>query len=118
MRVQIPLRTLIALTLVAPLTLAAHAQKGFGPLDPAPPTGATVEQIIAKFGAREAEFRDARDNYTFRQSVKVDTIDDDTGKVDGEYQQVTDITFDKDGKREEHVVFAPQNTLDRRPPAS
>ena len=111
MRIQIPSRTLIALALAAPL--AAYAQKGFGPLDPAPPTGATVEQIIAKFGARETVFRDARDNYTFRQSVKVDTIDEDTGKVDGEYQQVTDIVFDKDGKRAEHVVFAPQNTLER-----
>jgi len=43
----------------------------------------------------------------------VDTIDDDTNKVDGEYQQVTDITFSDEGKREEHVVFAPQNTLER-----
>jgi hypothetical protein len=110
MRIQIPLRTLIALTLAAPL--AAYAQKGFGPLDPSPPTGATVEQIVAKFGAREAEFRDARDSYTFRQSVKIDGIDDDTGKVVGEYQQVTDIVFNKDGKREERVVFAPQNTID------
>jgi hypothetical protein len=45
--------------------------------------------------------------------VKVDTIDDDTGKIDGEYQQVTDITFANDGRRVEHVVFAPQNTLER-----
>jgi hypothetical protein len=104
------LATLLTLALAAPFV--AHAQQGFGPLDPAPPTGATVGQIIAKFGARETEFRDARDNYTFRQSVKIDGIDDDTGKVVGEYQQVTDIVFDKDGKRAEHVVFAPQNTID------
>ena len=50
-------------------------------------------------------------NYTFRQTVKVDTLNEDTNKVDGEYQQVTDITFTPDGKRAEHVVFAPQNTL-------
>ena len=113
MRVQIPLRTLIALTLALTAPLAALAQKGFGPLDPTPPKDLTPEQIIAKFAARETEFAQARDNYTFRQSVKVDTIDEDTGKVDGEYQQVTDIVFDKDGKRAEHVVFAPQNTLER-----
>ena len=64
-------------------------------------------------GEREAAFAHARESYTFRQSVKVDTLDEDTGKVDGEYQQVTDITFSKEGKREEHVVFAPQNTLER-----
>ena len=102
---------LLALALAAPL--AACAQSGFGPLDPAPPKDLSVDQIIKKFGEREAEFRQARDNYTFRQSVKIDTIDDDSNKVDGEYQQVTDIVFDKNGKREEHVVFAPQNTLER-----
>jgi hypothetical protein len=86
---------------------------GFGPLDPAPPKDMTPQEIVTKFAARESEFAQARDNYTFRQSVKVDTLDEDTGKVDGEYQQVTDITFNKDGHREEHVVFAPQNTLER-----
>jgi hypothetical protein len=92
---------------------AAQEPAGFGPLDPTPPTGTTVEEIIKKFGERESAFAKARENYTFRQSVKVDTIAEDTNRVDGEYQQVTDITFNADGKREEHVVFAPQNTLQR-----
>src|ERR1700679_2341080 len=86
---------------------------GFGPLDPTPPTGVTPQQIIDKFAARESVFKVARENYTFRQTVKVDTLEEDTNRVDGEYQQVTDITFDRDGKRDEHVVFAPQNTLQR-----
>ncbi len=92
---------------------AAQEPTGFGPLDPTPPVGMTPEQVIEKFGARESEFKKARENYTFRQTVKVDTISEDTNRVDGEYQQVTDITFNNDGKREEHVVFAPQNTLER-----
>jgi hypothetical protein len=98
-----------------PAQKAAAAQQiaGFGPLDPTPPTGMAPEDIIVKFAARETVFADARENYTFRQSVKVDTIDDDTGKVDGEYQQITDISFSKTGRREEHVVFAPQNSLER-----
>jgi hypothetical protein len=86
---------------------------GFGPLDPTPPTGITPQQIIDKFAARESAFKIARDTYTFRQTVKVDTLEEDTNRVDGEYQQVTDITFDRDGKRDERVVFAPQNTLQR-----
>jgi hypothetical protein len=102
---------LLALALAAPL--AACAQSGFGPLDPTPPQGLSTDEIIKKFGEREAEFKQARDSYTFRQAVKIDTIDDNSNKVDGEYQQVTDIVFDRDGKREEHVVFAPQNTLER-----
>lgn len=106
---------LLALALATPLALcrAASAQNGFGPIDPAPPKGLTPDQIIQRFGEREAEFKQARDNYTFTQSVKIDTIDDDTAKVDGEYQQLTDITFDDAGHREEHVTFAPQNTLER-----
>ncbi len=86
---------------------------GFGRLDPAPPSGGlTPEQIVTKFAARETEFDQARQNYIFRQTVKVQTLDDGN-RPDGEYQQVTDITFDKDGKRAERVVFAPQNSLER-----
>ena len=96
-----------------PDAAAAQEPAGFGPLDPTPPSSVTTEEIIKKFGERESAFKKARDNYTFRQSVKVDTIVEDTNRVDGEYQQVTDITFNADGKREEHVVFAPQNTLER-----
>ncbi|MEI9981130.1 MAG: hypothetical protein WDN23_19410 [Edaphobacter sp.] len=102
-----------AFAAVANPDAAAQEASGFGPLDTTPPTGITVEEIIKKFGERESTFSKARENYTFRQSVKVDTISEDTNRVDGEYQQITDITFNNDGKREEHVVFAPQNTLER-----
>ncbi|MGD0442355.1 MAG: hypothetical protein ABSA39_00325 [Edaphobacter sp.] len=104
--------SLLALSLL-PLSAAAQEPTGFGPLDSTPPSGITVDDIIKKMGERESAFAKARENYTFRQSVKVDTISEDTNRVDGEYQQVTDITFNDDGKREEHVVFAPQNTLQR-----
>jgi hypothetical protein len=40
-------------------------------------------------------------------------INDDTGKPDGEYQQVTDIVFSDDGARTEHVIFAPANTIQK-----
>ena len=103
---------LLAVALVAPPARADDAS-GFSKLDPTPPSGISVEDIIKKFGEREAAFAQARENYTFRQSVKVDTIDDDSKKIDGEYQQITDITFNREGKREEHVLFAPQNTLER-----
>src|SRR5579871_6118494 len=106
------MRLLLSLTLLLAAPSALLAQQGFGPLDPAPPSGRTVDEIIQKFGEQETAFQRARDSYTYRQSVKIDTIDDG-GKVDGEYQQVSDIVFDKDGSRMEHVVFAPQNTLER-----
>jgi hypothetical protein len=106
--------TLAALLLTLAAAATTRAQdSGFGPLDPTPPAGMTPQQIVEKFAARESVFAQARENYTFRQTVKVDTITEDSNRVDGEYQQVTDITFNQAGKREEHVVFAPQNTLQR-----
>ena len=86
---------------------------GFGALDPTPPTGLSAEQIVAKFGTRETAFDKARQDYTFRQTVTVQTISDDTNKPDGQYQQVTDIIFDDHDRRTEHVVFAPQNTIQK-----
>lgn len=85
--------------------------QGFGPLNVAPPK-VPADQLIAKFAAKESAFRQALNNYTYRRSVKVQTVDDD-GKVDGEYYQVDDIVFTPDGKRTEKVVLAPANTLQR-----
>jgi hypothetical protein len=103
------LKPLLALFVVSTPLLA----QGFGPLDPTPPTGTTVAQIIQKMGQQESAFAAARESYTFRQDVKFNTISDDTGKPDGEYHQVTDIAFAPDGRREEHVVFAPANTIEK-----
>ena len=103
----------LTLTFVLLATVPAFAQQGFGPLDTSEPAGITVAQIIEKMGVQETAFEAARNEYTFRQTVKMDTISDDTNKPDGEYQQVTDITFDDKGRRVEHVVFAPQNTIER-----
>ena len=118
----LPLALIASLTLAAaPMTSLAAQQTpptpaniaGFGPLDPAQPTGITVPQIVEKMGAREAAFEHARDQYTFRQSVKMNTINDDNNRPDGEWQEVTDITYDNGGHRVEHVVFAPGNTIER-----
>jgi hypothetical protein len=82
-----------------------------GPLNPAEPKGTTVDEIIQRFAAKEKEFKIARDSYTYRQEVKVQTLDGNT--VDGEYHQVVEVTFDDKGRRQEKVVFAPQATLQR-----
>ena len=97
---------------LAALMLPVFAFAQEGPLekkDPPPPL--TVDQIIQQFAAKEKTFAEARENYTYTQDVRVDTLDGDT--VDGEFRQVTDITFDNQGHRIEHVVFAPQTSLQR-----
>jgi hypothetical protein len=91
--------------------LTAYAQQGEGPLDPAPPKGISVDEVIHRFAAKEKDFKEARENYTYRQNIKIETLDGNT--VDGEYEQVEDVTFDDKNRRIENVVFAPQPTLQR-----
>ena len=85
---------------------------GFGRMDVSAPAVAP-EEIIKQFTAKESEFQQALNHYTYRRTAKVETIDDDTGKVDGEYYEVDDVVFDPTGARLEKVVFAPENTLTR-----
>jgi hypothetical protein len=90
---------------------ATAQDEGEGPIVNSPPQGMSVEEIIRRFAAKEKQFKQARDQYTYRQTVKVQTLDGDT--VDGEFQQVTDIDYDQSGHRLENVVFAPQSSLVR-----
>jgi len=90
---------------LAVLPLAAQE----GPLQNTPPEGTTPEEIIKRFAAKETEFAKAREQYTYRQDVKVQTVDGDT--VDGEYHEVFDVIFNDKGRRLENVVFAPSSSL-------
>src|ERR1700726_3233953 len=91
------------------LPAVARAQEGA--LDKTEPKGITVQEIIKRFSIKEKAFKEARDQYTFRQDVKVMTLDGDT--PDGYYQQVFDVTFDDKGRKIKNVVYAPQPTLQR-----
>ncbi len=84
---------------------------GFGPMDTRPPT-TPADQIIKEFSAKESEYREALNHYTYRRAARVETIDDD-GKVDGQWYEVDDVIFDPSGRRTEKVVFAPESTLER-----
>ena len=106
-----PLLAAVTLTLLMAGAAFAQNDDGQGPLDPAQPKGISVDQIVQRFAAKESEFKQARENYTYRQTVKIQTLDGDT--VDGEYQQVSDILFDPQGRRTENIVFAPMSTLKR-----
>src|ERR1700720_1431439 len=93
------------------IMLPAVARAQEGALDKSEPKGITVEEIIKRFSAKEKAFKEARDQYTFRQDVKVMTLDGDT--PDGYYQQVFDVTFDDKGRKIKNGVYAPQPTLQR-----
>lgn len=94
-----------ALLSVACLSLRAEdAPKPPAAGDPDP------QQIIQKFAAKEAEFARARENYTYRQSVTIQELDE-AGNPRGRYFLVEDVIFSPDGKRTERVVRAPVSTL-------
>jgi hypothetical protein len=101
-----------AVAVVAIFPAISRAQdRGESALVDKQPQGITVDEIIQRFASKEKEFKLAREQYTWRQSVKVQTLDGNT--VDGEYQSVIDILFDDKGRRQEQVVFAPQSSLER-----
>ncbi|MGA9062961.1 MAG: hypothetical protein WB341_15020 [Terracidiphilus sp.] len=117
-----PIRHWIAAIAVAGCTLMAGAQNqdtftpmpldsGFGRMDLSEPS-IPPEQIIKQFSAKETEFQEALDHYTYRRVAQVETLDDDK-KVDGQWYEVDDVIFDPSGARLEKVVYAPPNTLTR-----
>src|SRR5258708_6849317 len=77
---------------------------------PQAPSQAKIDEIIQKFAANEASFAKARENYTYRQTARIQALDNG-GNVQGRWEEVSDIVFDPGGKRTEHVVRAPVSTL-------
>ena len=69
------------------------------------------EAIMRQFAAKEAEFRRARENYTYRQSVSIEVLTLEGRKTGQRYHTLSDILFDNRGRRIEKVLRAPQSTL-------
>src|ERR1700691_3087768 len=110
-RLTLPFLLSLAAVLFPILMFPELALGQQGPPDKSDPKGITVAEIIKRFAGKEKEVKEARDQYTYRQDVKVMTLDGDT--PDGMYQQVFDVTFDDKGRKIKNVVFAPQPTLQR-----
>ncbi len=89
------------------LSFAALALAGATPILAAdlPP-----EEVIQKFAAKEAEFRKAREAYTYKQSVKMEELDG-SGRATGKWEIVSDIIFGPNRQRVEKVTYAPVITL-------
>ncbi len=90
--------------------LAAADETGWKKIDQPQMSDSQIQDIITKFAAKEAAFARARENYTYRQSVKVQELDP-SGAPEGKHEIIEDVTFDRDNKRTEHVVRAPVDTL-------
>jgi hypothetical protein len=89
------------------LAIVALAQEPRKVSDPPP---IPVEEIIRRFAAEEAEFKAARDNYTYKQSVHIREYDN-FGTRGGEYKRESEIVFTPEGDRFERVTYEPPSTL-------
>jgi len=71
---------------------------------------AQIDDIIQKFAGKESAFARARENYTYKQTARILTLTE-SGDTTGKWETVSDIVFSPEGRRTEHVVYAPVNTL-------
>lgn len=109
--IQRCIQSTIILVVLLPAGLwgQTDCEAGNGLLDFAPPKTMSVQEVIQKFGAVEAATKEARLHYTYKQDVLVQTL---SGKdVTGEFHEVTSVSYDEKGKRQEEVTFAAQNSL-------
>jgi len=70
-----------------------------------------VDEIIRRFAAKEKEFKLARENYTYRQSVKVLDMGRNGDRIEGKYELTEDVMFGANGRRIEKVIYSPVPTL-------
>jgi hypothetical protein len=70
------------------------------------------EEIIRRFAEKEAEFRLARDEYSYKQTVLVREFRED-GSPGGEFRRNSEVIFLPSGERFEKVTFEPPSTLQR-----
>jgi len=98
-----------ALGLPVRMQSQTDCEAGNGLLNFAQPASMSVEDVIRKFGTAESVTREARLRYSYKQEVLVQTL---SGKdVTGEFHELTNISFDEKGKRQESVTFAAQSSL-------
>lgn len=98
----------LLLFLPAAVLAQTNCEEGASALNPAQPSGISVEAIIQKFAAQESLFKQEFMNYAYGRDIRVETLDGDTSS--GEFRQVSNIRWDH-GKMVEYVTFAPQSTL-------
>jgi hypothetical protein len=109
---------LLAIVFLVPCIAAqTNCEEGSGPLTSGTPPAITLDEIIQKFAANEARFKQAQTHYAFTEDLTIQTLGSaasrrgGTPSVTGEYRLTEDVTYDAQGKRIENVSFAPQSSL-------
>lgn len=95
---------LVLLGLAGSLTVFAQTENA------SLPNTAEVDRIIASFTGKEAEFRRALNQYSFKRDALMQSIGMG-GQVIGEYHRVSTFTFDDQGNRYEKISFFPMSSM-------
>ena len=96
-----------ALVLLTLMAFTASAQQT-AVLEPG--NSAEAEKIIQAFTTKEAEFRRALNQYSFKRDALIQSIGMG-GQVVGEYHRVSTFTFDDQGNRYEKISYFPMSTM-------
>lgn len=109
-RIQFVSFFLLLLSALLPFAQAqTDCADGNGILDKTPPKDLSPQEVIQKFLQGENKVKEARSHYSFTQDVLVQTLNDKT--PDGQFHEVTSVSYDDKGKRLENVTFSEQSTL-------
>ncbi|HLL15098.1 MAG TPA: hypothetical protein VK388_08540 [Pyrinomonadaceae bacterium] len=101
----------LVLTLAAALPAPAQQVSTASTAAPAASTaGVDVERIIREFTTKEALFRSAFNQYSFKREAIVQTIGMG-GQISGEYRRVSRFVFDDSGRQYEKIELFPLSTL-------
>ena len=104
---------IFAIVLFSPSASAQFSvcEAGNGPLDNAKPSGVSTDEIIQKFAAKEALFKAARAKYSYTQTISIQELSGNEQDIQGEFNQVAEVSVDSEGRRVEKPTFAPASTL-------
>ena len=97
-----------ALLALTALNASAQTQASAGTTGP--PNSVDIDRIIRTFTAKEAEFRRALNNYSFKRDALIQKLGMG-GQVVGEYHRVSTFTFDDQGNRYEKISYFPMATM-------
>jgi hypothetical protein len=97
------IRNLVLVFCIA-LSCPALGSQGEAPLVSDPPKGVSIPNLIQSFAAKEKEFKQAREQYTYMRDVTVRASC--RGAQPGVYHLIVEIMFDGKGNRLERVKAA------------
>jgi hypothetical protein len=86
-------------------------EAGNGPLETTKPKDISSDEIIQKFAAKETLFKSARAKYSYTQTISIQELSGNEQYVQGEFNQVAEVSVDSEGRRVEKPTFAPASTL-------